>query len=89
VAIAFVRALRPSWRSAPAVIRHVRPAARGLVAGGLCYGALELAATSTAAVFGAPVLGLGARVAIAGLATALGLGWQRFGLDERLRRWIG
>jgi tRNA A-37 threonylcarbamoyl transferase component Bud32 len=89
VALLQVRTLRPSWRSAPAVIRHVRPAARALVAGGLTFGALELIAGSTIAVFGAPALGGGARVVLAGLAAAVGLGWQRFRLDERLQRRIG
>jgi len=89
VAVLHARQLRPSWRSVPAVIRHIRPTARGLVAGGLTYGALELLATSSVAVFGAPGLGVGFRLAAAGVAAALGLGWQRFRLDDRLRRRIG
>jgi serine/threonine-protein kinase len=89
LAVVHGRALRPSWRSVPAVIRHIRPAARGLAVGGLTFGALELVAASTAAVLGAPVVGAGARLLLAGLAAGLGVGWQSFGLDERLRRWIG
>jgi serine/threonine-protein kinase len=89
VATVHVRRLRPSWASVPAVIRHIRPTARGLVAGGLTYGALELAAASSIAVFGSSALGLGVRLAAAGLAAAIGLGWQRFRLDERLRRRMG
>jgi tRNA A-37 threonylcarbamoyl transferase component Bud32 len=89
VATLHIRRLRPRWGSVPAVIRHIRPSARGLVAGGLTYGALELLATSSIAVFGAPALGVGFRLVVAGLAAGLGLGWQRFGLDERLRRRIG
>ncbi len=89
VATLHVRQLRPSWASVPAVIRHIRPTARGLVAGGLTYGALELAATGSLAIFGAPALGAGVRLAAAGLAAGLGLGWQRFRLDERLRRRLG
>jgi eukaryotic-like serine/threonine-protein kinase len=84
-----VRTLRPIWRSAPAVFRHIRPAARALVAGGLTFGALELVAVGAVAVFGTPPLGASARVILAGLAASLGLCWQRFRLDERLRRWIG
>jgi hypothetical protein len=89
IATVHVRWLRPRWGSVPAVIRHIRPTARALVAGGLTYGALELLATSSVAVFGAPPLGGGLRLAAAGLAAGLGLGWQRFRLDERLRRRIG
>lgn len=89
IATVHVRWLRPRWGSVPAVIRHIRPTARALVAGGLTYGALELLATSSVAVFGTPGLGVGLRLAIAGLAAAVGLGWQRFRLDERLRRRIG
>ena len=89
VATVHVRQLRPRWGSVPAVIRHIRPTARALVSGGLTFGALELLATSTIAVFGAPPLGVGLRLVIAGAAAGLGLGWQRFRLDERLRRRIG
>jgi eukaryotic-like serine/threonine-protein kinase len=89
VGLLHVRTLRPSWRSAPAVIRHIRPAARALVAGGLTFGALELIAGGTIAVFGAPALGPGARVVLAGLAAALGLAWQKLRLDERLQRRLG
>jgi serine/threonine-protein kinase len=83
------RILRPSWRSAPAVIRHIRPAARALVAGCLTFGALELVAAGTAAVLGSPSLGMGACIVLAGIAAAIGLGWQRLRLDERLQRKIG
>jgi eukaryotic-like serine/threonine-protein kinase len=89
VGLLHVRTLRPSWGSAPAVIRHIRPAARALVAGVLTFGALELIAGGTIAVFGAPALGPGGRVVLAGLAAALGLLWQRLRLDERLQRRIG
>jgi eukaryotic-like serine/threonine-protein kinase len=89
IATVHVRRLRPRWGSVPAVIRHIRPTARALVAGGLTYGALELLATSSVAVFGAPAMGGGLRLVIAGVAAGLGLGWQRFRLDERLRRRIG
>jgi hypothetical protein len=71
------------------VIRHIRPAARALVAGGLTFGALELVTAGSMAVFGSPPLGVGSRVILAGLAACLGLGWQRFRLDARLRRRIG
>ncbi|HEU4729845.1 MAG TPA: serine/threonine-protein kinase [Kofleriaceae bacterium] len=89
VALLHVRMLRPAWRSAPAVIRHIRPPARALVVGSLTFGALELVTVGTVAVFGEPPLGEGARVIAAGLAAALGLAWQRFRLDDRLRRRIG
>jgi eukaryotic-like serine/threonine-protein kinase len=89
VGFAHVRVLRPSWASAPAVLRHIRPAARALVAGGLTFGALELAVQGTLAVFGAPALGVGTRVILAGAAAAIGLGWQILRLGERLRRRIG
>jgi hypothetical protein len=83
------RALRPAWRSAPAVIHQVRGAARALVAGVLTLGALELISAGNAAMFGAPLLEPGMRIGLAGLAAGVGLGWQRFRLDDRLRRWIG
>ena len=89
VAIAHVRKLRPSWASAPAVLRHIGPAARAIVAGGLTFGALELAIQGTLAVFGAPGLGLGTPIVLAGVAAAIGLGWQTLRLGERLRRRIG
>jgi serine/threonine-protein kinase len=89
VALLHVRTLRRAWRSGPAVIRHIRPASRALVAGGLAFGALELVTAGTAAVFGTPPLPVSARVIAAGLAAGIGLCWQRFRLDERLRRWIG
>lgn len=84
-----VRRLRPRWASVPAVMRYIRPAARALVAGGLTYAALVLAQLGSAAILGAPALGAGACLVLAGLAAALGLGWQRLGLDERVRRRIG
>jgi serine/threonine-protein kinase len=83
------RTLRRSWRSAPAVIRHIRPAARALVAGSLTFGALELVAVGITAVAGSPPFGMGSRIVLAGVAAALGLGWQRLRLDERLQRRIG
>jgi len=89
VGLAHVRVQRPSWRSAPAVLTHIRPAARAIVAGGLTFGALELAVQGTMAVFGAPGLGLGTRVILAGVAAAIGLGWQTLRLGDRLRRRIG
>jgi hypothetical protein len=89
VGLAHVRVLRPSWASAPAVLRHIRPAARAIVAGGLTFGALELAVQGTLAVFGAPGLGPGTRVILAGAAAAIGLLWQRFRLGDRLGRRIG
>jgi len=89
VGLAHVRVLRPSWASAPAVLRHIRPAARAIVAGGLTFGAVELAVQGTLAVFGAPGLGSGTRVVLAGVAAAIGLGWQTLRLSDRLRRRIG
>jgi eukaryotic-like serine/threonine-protein kinase len=89
VALLHVRMLRPSWRSAPAVIRQIRPAARALVAGVSTFGALELVAAGTIAVLGTPPLELGARVIVTGLAAGLGLAWQTLKLDDRLRRRIG
>jgi serine/threonine-protein kinase len=89
VGFAQLRVLRPSWASAPAVLRHIRSAARALVAGGLTFGALELAVQGTLAVFGAPALGVGTRVILAGAAAAIGLCWQTLRLGERLRRRIG
>ncbi|HET7500026.1 MAG TPA: serine/threonine-protein kinase [Kofleriaceae bacterium] len=89
VALLHIRMLRPAWRSAPAVIRHIRAPARALVVGSLTFGALELVTAGTVAVFGEPPLGPGARVIAAGLAAALALGWQRLRLDDRLRRRIG
>jgi hypothetical protein len=40
-------------------------------------------------VLGSPSLGMGACIALAGIAAAIGLGWQRLRLDERLQRKIG
>ncbi|HEX7841741.1 MAG TPA: hypothetical protein VF469_29930, partial [Kofleriaceae bacterium] len=81
--------LRPSWRSAPAVLTHIRPAARAIVAAGLTFGALELAVQGTMAVFGAPGLSPGIRIGLAGVAAAIGLAWQTLRLGDRLRRRIG
>jgi eukaryotic-like serine/threonine-protein kinase len=89
IGLAHIRVLRPSWSSAPAVLRHIRPAARAIVAGGLTFGALELAVQGTHAVFGAPGLGSGTRIILAGVAAAIGLGWQTLRLGDRLRRRIG
>jgi len=89
VGLLHIRELRRTWRSATAVMRYIRPTLRALAAGVVVFGALELFAFWSAAVFGAPWLGIGARVIPAGVAAALGLGWQRLGLDERLRRRIG
>jgi eukaryotic-like serine/threonine-protein kinase len=89
VALLHVQTLRPAWRSAPAVIRHIRPAALALAAGGLTFGALELVTAGAVAVFGTPPLDQGPRIALAGAIAGLSLCWQRFRLDERLKRWIG
>jgi len=89
VAAAHIRVLRPSWSSPPAVLRHIRPAARAIVAGGLTFGAVELAVQGTFAVLGAPALGLGTRLSLAGGAAVLGLIWQTLRLGERLVRRIG
>jgi len=89
VALLHVQTLRPAWRSAPAVIRHIRPAALALAAGGLTFGALELVTAGAVAVFGTLPLDQGPRIAIAGAIAGLSLCWQRFRLDERLKRWIG
>jgi serine/threonine protein kinase len=89
LAVLQFRTLRRSWRSAPAVIRHIRPAANGLVAGSLTFGALQLVAVGIAAIAGSPPFGMGSCIVLAGVAAALGLGWQRLRLDERLQRKIG
>jgi eukaryotic-like serine/threonine-protein kinase len=89
VALLHARALRPSWRSPPATLQHIRPTARALVAGGLTFGALELVTVGTAAVIGAPTLGVATRLMLAGVAAGLGLAWQTLRLDDRLRRRIG
>jgi len=89
VALLNVQTLRPAWRSAPAVIRNIRPAALALAAGGLTFGALELVTAGAVAVFGTPPLDQGPRIALAGAIAGLSLCWQRFRLDERLKRWIG
>ena len=89
VALLQFRILRPSWRSAPAVLRHIRAPARALVAGCLTFGALALIAAGTGAVLGSPSLGMGACLILTGVAAAIGLFWQRLRLDERLQRKIG
>jgi eukaryotic-like serine/threonine-protein kinase len=66
-----LRALRASWRSGPAVLRHTQPFALGLVVGTFVLGFLELLAYGMVAAFGvtplAPAIDLGA----AGLAVAV------------------
>jgi serine/threonine-protein kinase len=89
VAALHIRALRPSWRSAPAVIRYTRAPARGLIAGTLMFGALELVAYGSAAIFQSAPIGLGLRVVLTGLAVGLGLGWRRFGLHEKFVGRVG
>jgi serine/threonine protein kinase len=89
VGLAHIRVLRPRWASAPAVLTHIRPAARAIVAACLTFGALELAVQGTTAVFGGPGLSPGIRIGLAGVAAAIGLAWQTLRLGDRLRRRIG
>ena len=89
IGVLHARVLRPRWRSSPAVSRYIRPFARALIGGVITLGALELIAHGSNAVFGTEPIGPTWRVVLAGLAAGVGLGWQRFELDQRLRRWIG
>jgi len=84
-----VRALRPRWNSSHAVQTHTRPIARALVAGTVVLGALGLASVGAAAIARATLLGPTAQLVLSGLAAAVGLGWERFHLDERVRDRIG
>jgi serine/threonine-protein kinase len=81
--------LRKRWRSAPAVTRHTKPAARALLGAAVTLGALQLFAYGAAVVFHADPLGEGGRLVLTGIAAVLGLGWERFSLDERVRRRLG
>jgi eukaryotic-like serine/threonine-protein kinase len=89
VAMLNIRALRPSWRSAPAVARHTAAPARALFAGLLTLGTLELVSYAATVVLRATPLHAGVRAAVVGLAAAIGLGWRRMGLHDRLFRRIG
>jgi hypothetical protein len=84
-----IRALRHRWNSTPAVSRRTRPVARALLAGVVVLGALELIAYGTRAVFHGDPFGAAGRLALAGVAAVLGLGYERLALDERVKRWIG
>jgi eukaryotic-like serine/threonine-protein kinase len=89
LAVLHVRMLRPSWRSLPAIARYIGPFARALLAGVTTLGALELLEHGWSSMTSEQLLAGGWRIAFAGLAGLAGLGWRRWGLDERLRRRIG
>jgi tRNA A-37 threonylcarbamoyl transferase component Bud32 len=89
IAVVHVRVLRKRWRSAPAVLRHNEPVARALLAGVLTFGALDLMSTWTLLVFRGELFGFTARVVFSGIAAGIGLGWRRFGWDERFRKRFG
>jgi serine/threonine-protein kinase len=89
VAMLQIRSLRLRWPSATAVITQTRTPARALVVGMLALGALELLVYGFAAVFHIAPLGSAARLAIASVVAVIGLGWQRWGLGQRLVRRIG
>ncbi len=84
-----VRTLKPRWSSTPSVSSHILPYARGLVAGVTTLGGLELFSHATLALLHDELLGVGARIAIAGIAALIGLSARRLGLDERVRRKMG
>jgi hypothetical protein len=84
-----LRGLRHAWRSGPAVTRHIRPFTHALLAGILTAGGLALLALGSIAVFGAAPIGATGQVVWTGAAAAVGLGWRRWKLDERVRRRIG
>jgi serine/threonine-protein kinase len=89
VATLHVRALRGIWASTPMVSQHVAPFARALLGGVTTFGALELLEYGWFAIAHSDPLRIGARIVFAGIAAVLGLGWRRWGIDTRLRRWIG
>jgi serine/threonine-protein kinase len=84
-----VRRLRPSWDSAPAVLRHTTSPARAFVVGAVVFGALTLVADAAAITWHGNVLGDTARLVATGAAAALALAWRRLGLGERLAGRIG
>ena len=49
----------------------------------------SLIAYGTRAVFHGDPFGAAGRLALAGVAAVLGLGYERLALDERVKRWIG
>ena len=75
--------------SSPAVSRYIAPYARSVLAGVTTFGAFELFDYGWAAVAHSEPFRFGLRIAAAGIAAVIGLGWRRWGLDERLRGRIG
>jgi serine/threonine-protein kinase len=89
IATLHVRTLRTSWASSPAVSRYIAPFARALLAGVTTYGAFKLAELGWFSISHSQPFREGIRLVGAGVAAVLGLGWRRWRLDARLRRWIG
>lgn len=89
VAALHIKGLRPKWQSGPAVSRHAQPYGRALVIGIMTLGLLDLFVEAWSAIFKSELLGLGARIALAGALAGLALGSRRFGLDERVRKRLG
>ena len=84
-----VRTLRARWPSGPAVSRYIAPFARALLGATVTFGALELAELGWFAVMHGDPFGTGLRLVATGVAAVLGLGWESWRLDQRLRRRIG
>jgi serine/threonine-protein kinase len=89
VGVLHVRALRACWESTPAVSRYIAPFSRALLGGLATFGAFELFDAGWLSILHSNPLRPGLRIAAAGLAAVLGLGWRRWKLDTRLRRRIG
>ena len=84
-----VKRLRAKWESMPAISRYIAPFARALLGGVTTFGALELLRLGWFAIAHTDPVGVVVRLLAAGVAAVLGLGWQTWGLDSRLRRVIG
>ncbi|MEO8703617.1 MAG: serine/threonine-protein kinase [Kofleriaceae bacterium] len=84
-----VRRLQPRWNSGPAASRYIRSYSRTLVVGTAVLGGLTLVDLGMLAMFRGTLLGPAVILLLTGVAAVIALGWRSWGLDERLRRWMG
>jgi eukaryotic-like serine/threonine-protein kinase len=85
LAVIHVRALRAKWQSSLAVSLYIAPFARALLGSLITYGSLELISIGWFSIAHTDPFGVGIRLAAAGIAAVLGLGWRAWRLDARLR----